>query len=141
MAQWPVGIDRLCCEAGQMYLCDFGADLPACTLDDDSERASDQEFIFRMLELLFFCGSLYSKRFIFHRIVMQPRMRWSIWHSSDSTTALLLEPLPQCVVLDWCSPCSDYAQPTSGSGQGRGRLGRLMQLQANGQLVASSGTL
>lgn len=24
--------------AGQMYLCDFGADLPACTLDDDSER-------------------------------------------------------------------------------------------------------
>ena len=26
---------------GQMYLCDFGATLPACTLDDDSERALD----------------------------------------------------------------------------------------------------
>jgi hypothetical protein len=65
MAHRPVGIDILCCEAGQMYLCDFGADLPACTLDDDSERASDQEYIVRMLELLFFCGSLPSKSFNF----------------------------------------------------------------------------
>lgn len=46
------------------------------------------------------CRAKASISFNFHRIVMQPRMRWPIWHSSDSTTTLLLEPLPQCVVLD-----------------------------------------
>lgn len=30
--------------AGQPYLCDFGADLPACTLDDASESASASNF-------------------------------------------------------------------------------------------------
>lgn len=52
------------------------------------------------------CRAKASISFNFHRIVMQPRMRWPIWHSSDSTTTLLLEPLPQCVVLDRCSPRS-----------------------------------
>lgn len=48
-----------------MYLCDFGADLPACTLDDHSEGALDQECIVGMLELLFFSGSLCGKQLQF----------------------------------------------------------------------------